>query len=147
MRLLEQLETFDGWALSTSRRSLRYILSLIPGGDGLSPTPGDDELIVAPWVKTHFRPKARGPANIHEYVLVKPARRLINGPPDALVAAAARGGDSNLIGRKPIRFCFWVFNLLGASPGDDLDDLFPGSGVVGRCWSEFRRTSMEEENG
>ena len=133
-RLLEQLATYDGWALSTSRKALRDVLSLAPGGD---------ELIVAPWVKTHHRPKSRGPANIHEYVVVRPARRKLNGPPDALVAAAARGGDSDLIGRKPLRFVFWVFELLGASPGDDLDDLFPGSGVVGRCWCEFVRASSD----
>jgi hypothetical protein len=55
-------------------------------------------------------------------------------------------GDSDLIGRKPLRFVFWVFELLGASPGDELDDLFPGSGVVSRCWGEFSRTSAMAPN-
>jgi hypothetical protein len=33
-----------------------------------------------------------------------------------------------VIGAKPAAFCRWVFGLLGAAPGDTLDDLFPGSG-------------------
>jgi hypothetical protein len=132
-RLLEQLATYDGWALSTSRKALRDVLSLVHGGD----------IIVAPWVKVHPPAKARGPSNVHEYVIVSPARRRMPGPPDALVAAVARGGDSDLIGRKPLRFVFWVFDLLGASPGDELDDLFPGSGVVSRCWDEFSRAAPE----
>jgi hypothetical protein len=118
-RPVDQLATYDGWALSTSRRSLRDVLLLVPGGDLIA--------------------KSRGPSNIHEYVIVSPARRRMPGPPDALVAAVARGGDSDLIGRKPLRFVFWVFELLGASPGDALDDLFPGSGVVSRCWEELSR--------
>jgi hypothetical protein len=39
-----------------------------------------------------------------------------------------------VIGMKPPAFCAWVFDLLGAAPGDSLDDLFPGSGMVGRSW-------------
>lgn len=135
-RLLNQLATYDGWALSTSRKYLSDALSLAPGGD----------VIVCPWVKIHHRPRARGPANIHEYVLVSPARKLLPGPPDAIVASVARGGDSQLIGRKPLKFVFWMFALLGASPGDDFDDLFPGSGVVGRCWREFCRMHERKTN-
>jgi hypothetical protein len=134
-RLLEQLATFDGWALSTSRKALRDVLmltaSLVPGGDGP---------IVCPWVKTHHEPKSRGPANVHEYVLVVPARRRIPGVRDALVAAAARG-NGNLPGRKPIEFAAWLFALLGAMPGDSLLDVFPGTGIIGSCWAEFCRSA------
>jgi len=133
-RLLEQLTTFDGWALSTSRKDLRDILgmttSLVPRGD---------DLIVCPWVKTHHEPKSRGPANIHEYVIVVPARRRMPGVRDALVAAAARSGE--LPGRKPLEFCSWLFQLLGAQPVDSMDDIFPGTGIVTKCWNEFRRMS------
>lgn len=34
-------------------------------------------------------------------------------------------------------FCRWLFQWLGASPVDNFDDLFPGSGAVGRAWDEF----------
>jgi hypothetical protein len=33
-----------------------------------------------------------------------------------------------VIGAKPAVVCRWIFTLLGAAPGDTLDDLFPGSG-------------------
>ena len=34
------------------------------------------------------------------------------------------------MGAKPAAFCWWVFDLLGALPGDELVDLFPGSGGI-----------------
>ena len=129
--LVGRLATYDGWALSTSRSALPLVLSLAAARDA----------IVCPWVKVHGASRARGPSNVHEYLLVRPARRRLPGVPDALVAAVARGGDSGLIGRKPIRFVHWMLALLGAEPCDTLDDLYPGSGIVGRCWEEFRRRS------
>jgi hypothetical protein len=44
---------------------------------------------------------------------------------------------SRVIGAKPAAFCRWIFDLLGAEPGDTLDDLFPGSGVVARAWAVY----------
>jgi hypothetical protein len=40
-----------------------------------------------------------------------------------------------VVGAKPAAVCAWIFALLGAAPGDTLDDLFPGSGAVGRAWA------------
>ena len=37
-----------------------------------------------------------------------------------------------LTGAKPERFCRWVLDLLGWKPGDEVDDLFPGTGVFER---------------
>jgi hypothetical protein len=45
-----------------------------------------------------------------------------------------------VIGAKPAAVCRWIFDLLGAAPGDSLDDLFPGSGAVGRAWAAFTRS-------
>ena len=42
-----------------------------------------------------------------------------------------------VIGAKPAAVCRWIFTLLGAAPGDRLDDLFPGSGAVGRAWAAY----------
>ena len=42
-----------------------------------------------------------------------------------------------VIGAKPGAFCRWVFDLLGAAPGDSLDDLYPGSGAVGKAWATY----------
>lgn len=126
--LIDKLRGYDGWALSTSRRSLRDVLALCPPG-----------VVVCPWVKTHPAPDGHGPCNVHEYLIVSPGRQRRPGPPDALVASVARGGDSSLMGRKPLAFCAWLFSLLGAGPEDIFEDLFPGSGVVGRAWDQYRR--------
>ena len=40
-----------------------------------------------------------------------------------------------MIGAKHAAVCRWIFTLLGAAPGDTLDDLFPGSGAVSRAWA------------
>ena len=42
-----------------------------------------------------------------------------------------------VIGAKPAAVCRWIFALLGAAPGDSLDDLFLGSGAVGRAWAAY----------
>ena len=42
-----------------------------------------------------------------------------------------------VVGAKPAVFCRWLFDLLGAACGDTLDDLFPGSGAVGRAWLAY----------
>ena len=120
---------YDGWALCCSRKSLRYVLSLVPAWV---------EPIVCTWTKAIHRSKARGIVNVVEHVIVVPARRRFPGVPDGLVCAVARGGDSKLIGRKPIKFVNWVFGLLGAEPCDVLDDLFPGSGIVDSCWKQLK---------
>jgi hypothetical protein len=44
-----------------------------------------------------------------------------------------------VIGAKPAAVCRWIFTLLGAAPGDTLDDLFPGSGAVSRAWAAYTR--------
>ena len=43
----------------------------------------------------------------------------------------------HVIGAKPAAVCRWIFALLGAGPGDTLDDLFPGSGAVSRAWAAY----------
>jgi hypothetical protein len=42
-----------------------------------------------------------------------------------------------MIGMKPPQFSVWMFDLLGAGPGDVLDDLYPGSGAVGLAWDRY----------
>ena len=57
------------------------------------------------------------------------------------------------MGAKPAAFCWWLFDLLGALPGDELVDLFPGSGGIGRAWrlyasaGESRRNTCEQTAG
>lgn len=116
---------YAGWALSTSAKALRDLLPLCP-----------PEARVCAWVKPHgAAPATFGLHNVWEPVIVVQGRRLRPGRRDALWAHAARGGGE-LPGRKPIAFCAWLFDALGMLPGDSLDDLFPGTGIVSRSWAE-----------
>jgi hypothetical protein len=128
--LIASLEAsgYDGWALSTSARALRAVLPLCPDGAR-----------VCPWVKPiGAAPATYGPHNTWEPLIVVRGRKLRPGFRDWLSAAPARGGGS-LPGRKPIAFCAFLFEQLGMLPGDELVDLFPGTGVVGRAWAELGR--------
>lgn len=42
-----------------------------------------------------------------------------------------------LTGAKPESVCHWAFELMGARPDDDLDDLFPGTGAVTNAWKTW----------
>lgn len=123
---------YAGWALSTSAKALREILPLCP-----------KHVRVCAWVKPIGAwPQTRGLHNTWEAVLVCPGRRLRPGIRDWLAAQPARGGGS-LPGRKPLAFCAWLFRALGMRPGDELVDLFPGTGIVSRAWLELSRSSIE----
>jgi hypothetical protein len=56
------------------------------------------------------------------------------GPVKNLLACGNCTGYANgvITGQKPARFTRWIASLLGATPDDVIDDLFPGSGAVGR---------------
>ena len=58
---------------------------------------------------------------------------------DSLVlGVSARTTDPERVtGAKPAGFARWVFELLGATHGDELDDLFPGSGAIARAWDIY----------
>ena len=119
---------YDGWALCTGAYALRDLLPLCPA-----------EARVCAWVKPHgVSSKTFGIHNAWEPVIVVPARHLRPGKRDWLLTPPARGGG-DVWGRKPEAFCCWLFELLGMLPGDQLDDLFPGSGIVGRAWAEICR--------
>ena len=50
-----------------------------------------------------------------------------------------------LVGMKPPEFAVWMFAQLGARAGDALDDLYPGSGAIGRAWQLY--ASLEASQG
>jgi hypothetical protein len=136
--LIASLEAsgYAGWALSTSARALRWVLPLCP-----------EDAHVCPWVKPAGVPAATyGLHTCWEALIVVRGRKRRPGRRDFLYAHAARGGvqceRDALPGRKPLAFCAWLFDCLGMVPGDDLVDLFPGSGIVSRAWAELSsRTS------
>lgn len=122
----------DGWALSTSAGALRDVWAMCP-----------EDVRLGFWLK--------------EFVPMKPSLSIQfgweavlwrGGRPrkleDGLVADFVRANpvayksvDGGVIGMKPAKFCRWIFNLLGSRPGDELVDLFPGSGAVAREWERF----------
>jgi hypothetical protein len=118
----------DGWALSLTSTSLQVLLPLCP-----------PKVRVAAWVKpfARFRPNVR-PAHAWEPVIFaggrKPAR---NAPLTRDRLACNPSQQTGLQGSKPREFCFWLFALLNLQPGDELVDLFQGTGAVTRCWREF----------
>ena len=128
--LLAKLVTYDGWALSTSARALPLVLGL---AHAVEP-----RARVAAWVRGERRVPSSGPLASWEPVIYVPARNVprLNQPADSLVCTPApyRSDPARVIGAKPAAFSSWLFALLGAQAGDDLADLFPGSGAVTRAW-------------
>ncbi len=113
-----------GWALSCSGASLRELLPMMPA-----------HTRVCPWVKPIGVPRATlGLHNTWEALCVVGGRAREPGMRDWLSAQPARGGGE-LTGRKPLAFCAFLFDALGMVPGDQLEDLFPGTGIVGRAWA------------
>ena len=41
-----------------------------------------------------------------------------------------------LVGAKPEKVCRWILDLLNTQPGDEVADLYPGTGVMGRVAAE-----------
>lgn len=122
----------DGWALSTSADALRAVLPLCP------PTAR-----VAVWVRKVRVVRARRPLSAWEAVIYAGGRaRAAAVAEDLRDVLVSRGRQHShpgaLPGMKPAAFCVWLFGLLGARRGDVLDDLYPGSGAVGRAWRLFQ---------
>ena len=120
------IRDYDGWALSASAPSL----------NGFK-WPQDAR--VAAWVK----PFAAYKANVRiaytwEPVIFKPGR-------DSSKDGAPVGRDhlsepitmqKRLTGAKSERFCRWIANLLGYVEGDEMVDLFPGTGIMARTLAQ-----------
>lgn len=124
----------DGWALSTSGPAVRDVLILCP-----------PDVCVAVWHVTSAQPPPGGRGPWHwcwEPVIVRGGRKDSPVIRNLLACGALAGACSNMEdhsvpGQKPSAFCRWMFGLLGAEQGDEMDDLFPGSGAVGREWDAY----------
>ncbi len=99
---------------------------------------------VAAWHRGERPTRRRWPLHAWEPVIYHGGRQLITGTRRAgsIVCGVAPLDTlpGRVIGAKPAAVCRWIFTLLGACPGDTLDDLFPGSGAVGRAWAAFIRS-------
>jgi hypothetical protein len=132
-RLLDEYS--DGWALSLSTPSLKRILSLCP-----------DSVRTMAWVKPFCAFKANvGLAYAWEPVIFYGGRRITRKQPTVRDwHSASITLKKGLSGAKPPSFCHWVLDALNFTPGDSLDDLFPGTGVMGEC---VRQRSAERPFG
>ena len=137
--LVARLERFDGWALSTSSEALPELLALCVAR-------GLRDVRVAAWVRgarMQAAATARSPLRSWEPVLYRRARprdpSRLEPVLDSLVhASRPRLTDPDrVIGAKPAAFVWWLFDLIGALPGDGLEDLYPGSGGVARAWALY----------
>lgn len=128
--LIERLvaEFPDGWALSLKSNSLRDLLPLCP------PT-----CRVLAWVKPYAMFKKNVPLTYAwEPVIFSGGRR---GPTtryehftfDWHIAARTDTQPNMTLtakGAKPITFCLWLLAAFGFQPGDEMIDLFPGTGTM-----------------
>ena len=120
----------DGWALSTSSVALRDLLELAPDG-----------IRIAAWVKSFaiFKPNVN-PAYAWEPVIFRGGRRR---PREERTArdwfCCPVTIQKGLVGAKPPAFCAWIGDLLGYRPDlDELVDLYPGTGIMGRVNAQHR---------
>ena len=136
-RLIARLcdEYPDGWAVSLHEPSLRDYLRWVP-----------DDARVAAWVKpfASFKPGVTR-AYTWEPVIFWRGRDIPRSAPtwrDHLShPITLRKG---LTGAKPAAFCAWVLDGLGWQPGDTLDDLFPGTGIMGDVIAGRLNAPMQE---
>ena len=132
--LVARLEAeFDGWILHTSSVAIPLIAPLVD-------LPG---VRWGAWVKgfASFKPGVR-PAYAWEPVVFKPMRK---GREDYTGAFVMRDWiecpmtmKRGFTGAKPEAVCHWAFEVVGAERGDEMVDLFPGSGAVTRAWESWR---------
>ena len=118
----------DGWALSASSTSLPTILPMCPAG-----------VRIAAWVK----PFAAFKRNVRVAYTWEPVIFSGGRMSSATGAIPTRDHISQVItlkrglaGAKPERFVRWVLDLLGYIDGDTVDDLFPGTEVLGKVTAQ-----------
>ena len=121
----------DGWALSTSAEALQEILALCPPG-----------VRVCSWHRPVRRTRSRRPLSAWEPLILCGGRELSSGEPQTVTDALEYRGrfrafPGALVGMKAPQYAAWVFAQLGAEAGDELEDLYPGSGAVSEAWRRY----------
>jgi hypothetical protein len=134
-KLLKRLDhDYDGWVLHTSSTALPAILR-IADDLGLS-------YRTMAWVKPFCAFKRNvSVAYAWEPVLVHPVRKPVVTKRVVMRDWLAESivMRKGLTGIKPEAVCRWLFEMLGALPQDEFDDIFPGSGQVGRVWQLWQK--------
>ncbi|WP_051808809.1 hypothetical protein [Actinoplanes subtropicus] len=135
--LIARLTGYDGWALSTSAAALPAVLALCPAGVRVAAWHRGERPTVSRWPLNAWEPviyhggRPAEPSRVDQPLQTRRVDSLVHG------IAPMTTLPGRVIGAKPAAFCRWLFDLLGAAPGDQFDDLFPGSGAVGRAWAAY----------
>jgi hypothetical protein len=111
----------DGWAMCLHSPSLRTLLPMCP-----------DDVRIGAWVKPFGAFKVNvNPAYVWEPVIKRGDRKRTREQDTARDwLAESITLKRGLTGAKPRAFTLWLCDLLNVQPGDQVDDLFPGSGAV-----------------
>jgi len=120
----------DGWVLSLHAPSLRTLLPMCPA-----------DVRVGAACKGFAQVRPMRVQYAWEPIIWRGGRKAKAPRPDAILRDWIVYGnrprartDDGIMGRKPLEFCEWIFDVLGAEAGDILDDLFPGNGSVTAAW-------------
>lgn len=117
---------YDGWLLHSNSQSIPQLVGIVPSGTR-----------ILAWGKYHGLPvTSAGLVYTWEPIFLKPVRRPSDYVRDSLWFDMA-DQLKWMRGQKPIPVVTWLFRAAGLRAGDELIDLFPGTGAVGRAWSEF----------
>lgn len=129
---------FDGWALSTSSPALFEVMGACAAAMGGDPF-RDGRVRVASWVKPFaaFKPGVRLAYSWEPIILKGWAKGTREDPTVRDWVAANITMQRGLSGAKPDAFCVWLFEALGMRPGDEFEDVFPGSGAVSVAWGKW----------
>ncbi|MFW9991936.1 MAG: hypothetical protein ACFFD4_07730 [Candidatus Odinarchaeota archaeon] len=127
---------YDCWALSSSSSALKRVLSLCP-----------DDVRVAAWVKPFcsFKPNVNPAFAWEPVVFWHPRDRDRYEETIRDWVSANITLKKGVVGAKPPKFCFWLFNLLGMEPEDEFYDLFPGTGIVTECWNNWQSQKRQHQ--
>ena len=135
-------DDFDAWALSSGSIQLKQILNM--------PTCPDDVRICA-WVKpfANFKPNVN-PAYAWEPIITRGGRKRGRDVYTAYDWVSANITlKRGVVGAKPDKFCFWLFEFMGLNSDDEFTDMFPGSGAVTEAWETWvrQKTLFTETRG
>lgn len=132
-KLIALLEdSFDGWALSCSMKSLPALMKLVP-----------DDVLTLAWVKPNTAPPMGDKRHYSwEPVIMRPLRNPAVPTMTHVVCNVEQytfrqKPEGYVVGAKPGGFCYWLFKAAGLTPEDEFFDLFPGSEAVTDAWARY----------
>lgn len=131
--LIAQLESnYDGWALSckSNAKELAWLIGLC-----------NQDIRLGAWVKPFcsFKPNVNPAYAWEPVIFYSPRKRTREEATVRDWVSANITLQRGTAGAKPVRFSFWLFEVLGMERTDEFHDLFIGSGAVTRAWEAWTR--------